>query len=620
MVFRPEDAFFILDSEHLEEARSAFYGFTYLDDAVTDRLEDLRGREPEADGAWVYVRREDGKITVTQDFMGSYGLYLYRQGEYFALSNSFLYLVEYLRSRRPLTLNKEYADYLLIADLCSNVFDATLVQEITLLDRGAAVEIWIPERVLRIRVTDYLENTVDPASPEGLAVLDGWRDKWVRRIQRIAAESGYIRTDLSGGFDSRETLTLFLSSGIDLNEIQIFSNKDGLHTHSEDFQIASRIAEHYGFQLNGNKFRGLRTEPCTLDEILNICFYVKLGFHKQMYYTHEKRIDRKYTFTGNAGACIRDFRGVYGNLPQDCIQKAETLPRAFSKLPPDVRDAIQQSAHRLMERSFQTLRQKFADFGRPLPEDELTQNLNRETRCRHHFGKSVAIQHLVNGITVSPLLDPDLFRLKLKTEQCPDYNLLSTLILERFAPGIMDFGFDGGRSVAPETIAFVKALNEKYPCPPPPALPAGFAFPDRTPEPEKKKNVLPKGTPDETLRAAFRSEEFRRLFNSVYDDSVYRAVEKDLSTRSYFPLSIVNIALAIGKVQRDVEISALCMPFAGYLREQAARGRKEAEEKEREKEKAAAAAAAVQEASPPSPPSQEGLLQKAIHTLRKTSH
>ena len=110
-IFNPDDVFFVIDSDHLEETRTAFYGFTFLNDAVIDSLEALKGQTPEEDGAYVYLRREGNRLTITQDFIGSWGLYLYRQGDYFALSNSFLYLVEYLRDKRaglPIEVPKNY--------------------------------------------------------------------------------------------------------------------------------------------------------------------------------------------------------------------------------------------------------------------------------------------------------------------------------------------------------------------------------------------------------------------------------------------------------------------------------------------------------------------------------
>ena len=106
-IFNPDEAFFVIDSDHLEETRTAFYGFTFLNDAVVDCLEALNGQNPEEDGAYVYLKREGSRLIITQDFIGSWGLYLYRQNDYFALSNSFLYLVEHLQGRHPMTLNRD---------------------------------------------------------------------------------------------------------------------------------------------------------------------------------------------------------------------------------------------------------------------------------------------------------------------------------------------------------------------------------------------------------------------------------------------------------------------------------------------------------------------------------
>lgn len=41
-----------------------------------------------SDGAYVLVDVYEDKIVINQDFMGSYGLYLYQNDDYFAISNS----------------------------------------------------------------------------------------------------------------------------------------------------------------------------------------------------------------------------------------------------------------------------------------------------------------------------------------------------------------------------------------------------------------------------------------------------------------------------------------------------------------------------------------------------
>ena len=106
------------------------------------------------------------------------------------------------------------------------------------------------------------------------------------------------------------------------------------------------------------------------------------------------------------------------------------------------------------------MRQRFAEAGRPLADSELTRVLYRETRCRNHFGKGIVEGWLANIVTLSPLMDPDLYRLRLSSEQCSDRNVLSALILDRYAPDLLSFPFEGGRSIDPATVSSALRRSE----------------------------------------------------------------------------------------------------------------------------------------------------------------
>ena len=71
--FDPAKAFFVIDSDCLDRVSEAFYGFTILDSRPVRTLEELGNREPEGDGAYVLVRRNGDKITISQDFIGGFG-------------------------------------------------------------------------------------------------------------------------------------------------------------------------------------------------------------------------------------------------------------------------------------------------------------------------------------------------------------------------------------------------------------------------------------------------------------------------------------------------------------------------------------------------------------------
>ena len=58
------------------------------------------------------IRKKGNEIKINQDFYGSCGLYFYenKNTQYFALSNSFLLLEEYLIGNQNLTFNQNFAD------------------------------------------------------------------------------------------------------------------------------------------------------------------------------------------------------------------------------------------------------------------------------------------------------------------------------------------------------------------------------------------------------------------------------------------------------------------------------------------------------------------------------
>lgn len=91
--------------------------------------------DPEPQGAYIMIRKMGEEIKINQDFCGSFGLYIYENKNtgYFALSNSFLLLEEYLIGKENYTLNKDFADSLIINDLSQFSIYETMVNEIVLI-------------------------------------------------------------------------------------------------------------------------------------------------------------------------------------------------------------------------------------------------------------------------------------------------------------------------------------------------------------------------------------------------------------------------------------------------------------------------------------------------------
>lgn len=102
---------------------------------------------------------------------------------------------------------------------------------------------------MEINLIDYREQTIPPDTEEGIAVLDRGGEFWTTVLRGLAQHTNFIQADLSGGFDNRVAFVSLLNSGI--YEKALFrSIDDNLHTHKEDFTIASQIATHYELKLN----------------------------------------------------------------------------------------------------------------------------------------------------------------------------------------------------------------------------------------------------------------------------------------------------------------------------------------------------------------------------------
>ena len=91
-----KEKFFVLDSNNYKDFKTKLYGYYFDEQGNLITQSNFEKFNENAHGAYIFVENNNGKITIKQDFNGSYGLYLFQKDNYFAVSNSFLYLVEYL--------------------------------------------------------------------------------------------------------------------------------------------------------------------------------------------------------------------------------------------------------------------------------------------------------------------------------------------------------------------------------------------------------------------------------------------------------------------------------------------------------------------------------------------
>ena len=309
-----EENFFILDSNNLKNVRAHMYGFSVSKNGIlTDNYYKQLGeyKEPEPQGVYIMIRKLGNDIIINQDIYGSFGIYIYENNktQYFALSNSFLLLEEYLIGKENMSFNKEFADNLILNSLCSFSIEETLIKEIKQIPSNAFIELNINKKSLKIKYLDFKENSIPLESKEGMKILDKWADKWGYILRSLKRKTDKISIDLSGGFDTRLVLSILINSGVNFNNIRINTALDKEHDHEIDFKIASNISSKFGFKLNNLQIENNGTVLNVKDTIYNT-IYTKLGFHKEFYLSNMFLDKPRFDFSGFGGEFLRGVPGV----------------------------------------------------------------------------------------------------------------------------------------------------------------------------------------------------------------------------------------------------------------------------------------------------------------------
>ena len=540
-----EEEFFVIDSDNLDSVEDKFYGYTIINNELADKDSFIEGSELKGNGAYVHIKNEQNEITIQQDFNGSYGLYLYEEDGYFAISNSFLKLVEHLVSaQKCLSFNEKYSESFLFSDLCSYAYGDTLVNEISLLPRNKTVKINKSNNDISYETIDFQERSVKINSEDGLKILDSWYFRWIELIRHIKSKTNNLSVDLSGGFDSRVVAALWLTANIDLNKVRIKSHEDELYVHKEDYLIASQIADRFNFTLNNQSFSYVNEPFKEILTPINISFYTKLGFHKQMYFKLSRASEPVYTITGEGGESIR---GYSDKTPEDYLKHIKDISDKYDK-------ALSDTSKLVVEQSWDKL---IKDFDLDDYSNLLTEIQYNEVRSRHHFGKAAVESMFSNWYTLTPLIDLDLRKLDLDIEDCEDKKLLIALIYSRYCPELLDFGFEGGREISNDTIDYAKRINEKYPF-----KPRNYEFisgPEITPaQTEVPQQGIALESVEDYLKGIFYSNSFEKEYKKYFSEISYNSIVETVETRSYHPLTHVYSALAIILVRNLISSQDNC--------------------------------------------------------------
>lgn len=545
--FSVDDNFFYIDAEQLDTVTTRLYGYAISESGIIEQ-ENLSGNQDKIGscGVFVYVENDTARIVIRQDFNGSYGIYVFRQGDYFALSNSFLYLVEHLTPRFALSVNHDYARHLLYTGLNSQAYAETIYNEITILPNNAVVHVDIASKKMTVDYLDTHEYAYSLATAEGMAVLDSWFVRWTRLFRAISAKTKRLSVHLSGGFDSRCAFLVLLQSGIDRTKIHIESIDDSLHTHLEDYAIARQIATHFGCTLNTPAAGADDYLACSLDDILDMCLYGKFFFHKEMCYRYKKYTEKHYTIPGYGGEYIRGYGGC-AMTPEELLLARRQAARRYAK---GSADSFARAVTNITTHAVSAVRAR--PHHQYWQDGYLLTSVFRALECRNHFGRAAVEALFANEYMLGPLMDPALHTLALSTPECPDRDLLLAVIFTRYCPELLTFPFDSRHAIRRETIAAAVQLSAAFP--PPASL-----FSDRyvkhdyilstedrsgrdTPHDQP---LLPDDAPDRFLKRAVLSTHVMRVFTRLYGRHLYHHALRYAHRTDFFPLRYCYSVLAV---------------------------------------------------------------------------
>ena len=449
------DQFFVIDSEHLDTVSTRLYGYCVTDDGIVFKHEDLDAANLSGDGCYVMVENDADSVTIAQDNMGCFGLYFYQESGFWCISNSFLLLVEWLKPRKSLSINKAYASALLVSELTSTIYGETLVNEVKWIDRRAKAMIDKREASISFEMEPQHEKSIPFDTEEGIRILDAWHDKWAALFRKMQERGEELSFELSGGFDSRCVFALALSSGIDLQKARIL-NYDRSDTYDDDRRIADMIVEHYGLALNKESSTVGDREPLPLFDSMVLDSLVGMGSRKYCKSRRFRLQTPQYKVGGYFGEHLRDFWGG----KEDRFKATSGLAKSSWK---KGFKELEESSVEAVGLSLERLSRMQREIGEPVGDEGLGAALFRETRCRSHFGHNIVNDSFSNIVKLCPLCDPLIQRLQTKSRSCADKHALYALVYYRYAKDLLDFPFDSGRTIEPETIRYVNGLCQRFP-------------------------------------------------------------------------------------------------------------------------------------------------------------
>lgn len=442
------DIFWLIDTDDFYSIQTKFYGWT-----ISENNELLLNQFPsvcDGTGSYTYIKHYEQVVEIGQDFLGTQSIFLYTGDTFSAASNSFMRLVKYLVNKGVhLTLNKRYAIQYVYSNEEPMSFDATLVNEICVVPNWFTIFLDKSGKI-NFKKNNYHINEYTMDDENGLSIIDKWYEKWINVYRNIAKSDYEILLDLSGGFDSRISFSIFNNANIDKNRVIIHSNRGDMSKYEktyEDWEIASEILKTYKYdRINENFYDSEIVSGTIMDDYEDII----LGNSKICDYDTPHYEKPFIHITGDYGG------RVHGSFPFMPSEWSDHVANKFSEF-----FISEEYYNTFMEENAKCIVLAEKVCGIKNEKENLGDFLN--LLYKRFYGKKMSLKMYHNDIYISPFMDPLIHSLKVKSKTNNGKYQLSSLIIIRHALNLINYRFQGERKVSDETKKQLFNISCAYP-------------------------------------------------------------------------------------------------------------------------------------------------------------
>jgi hypothetical protein len=401
-----------------------------------------------AEGRFMLIYRDESRYYACVDDTGQDCLYYYLQNEIWAFSNSFLLLVEHLIDHGiDLSLNHAVLSNFFIQHSFGDslVSNSTVIYEIEVLSLDKQLVI---ENNLMLIIDRPVRKYESISSVEQISiVLNEFISLWGSRIRALyeSLPIGSLKADITGGIDSRVVLSLFIWSGIDLNNMEFISNEKW----PDDYRIACKLANKYGFRLNTGLSKEISFCMPKLSQGMRYRYfkYGSLGVYHPAYLPLYTGHPLLFHFGGSCGESLRPFYSVPHERMYDLFRKFFPSDSIFIRCKTEILNSLRKdnllgTEPHSMIRHYQHSRARF-HFGRnwykSLTNPLITPLASRKLYNLVQFMDVGSINNRLLLMLIMLKVDPDLCRIPFdKPEKSFSAEMIKSLEKEEKAP-LKDF-------------------------------------------------------------------------------------------------------------------------------------------------------------------------------------